>query len=97
MLAEEQAALRRVATLVARGAAPEDVFAAVAEEAGQMLPVDSACMCRYEPDRTLTFVAQWDNVVTRFRDRQPVAYWGAQSRHAGIRDRPSGPAGRLCR
>ena len=32
VLAEEQAALRRVATPVARGAAPEDVFAAVAEE-----------------------------------------------------------------
>ena len=33
-LAEEQAALRRVATLVARGAPPEEVFAAVAEEVG---------------------------------------------------------------
>jgi signal transduction histidine kinase len=66
VLAEEQAALRRVATLVATGAAPEDVFAAVAEEAAHLLPVDSACMCRYEPDRTLTFVAQWDNAVTRF-------------------------------
>ena len=74
LLAEEQAALRRVATLVARGAAPEDVFAAVAEEAGQLLPVDSACMCRYELDRTLTFVAQWDNVATRFQigSRWPV-------------------------
>jgi signal transduction histidine kinase len=66
VLAEEQAALRRVAMLVARGGAPEEVFAAVAGEAAHLLPVDSACMCRYEPDRTLTFVAQWDNVVTRF-------------------------------
>ena len=33
----EQAALRRVATLVARDAAPEEVFAAVAEEAGRLL------------------------------------------------------------
>ncbi len=31
-LAEEQAALRRVASMVARGAAPEEVFAAVTEE-----------------------------------------------------------------
>jgi signal transduction histidine kinase len=61
-LAQEQAALRRVATLVARGAAPEEVFAAVAEEVGQLLPVDSASMCRYEPDGTLTFVAQWGGV-----------------------------------
>ena len=36
-LAEEQAALRRVATLVARGAPPEEVFAAVAEEVGRLL------------------------------------------------------------
>jgi signal transduction histidine kinase len=65
-LAEEQAALRRVATLVARATAPEAVFAAVAEEVGQLLPVDSATMCRYESDGTLTFVAHWGLAVTRF-------------------------------
>ena len=36
-LAEEQAALRRVATLVAAGAPPEEAFTAVAEEAGRLL------------------------------------------------------------
>ena len=36
-LAEEQAALRRVATLVARGVPPLEVFAAVAEEVGRLL------------------------------------------------------------
>jgi signal transduction histidine kinase len=60
-LAEEQAALRRVATLAARGAAPEEVFAAVAKEVGHLLPVGSAAMCRYEPGRALTFVAQSDS------------------------------------
>jgi signal transduction histidine kinase len=65
-LAEEQAALRRVATLVAQGAAPEKVFAAVAEEVGQLLPVDSAALCRYEPDGALTFVAQWGGAAARF-------------------------------
>ena len=39
-LAEEQAALRRVATLVARGSAPEEVFAAVAEEVGRVVAVE---------------------------------------------------------
>jgi signal transduction histidine kinase len=58
-LAEEQAALRRVATLVARGTRPEEVFAAVVEEVGQLLPVELASMGRYEPDGTLTFVAAW--------------------------------------
>jgi signal transduction histidine kinase len=59
VLAEEQAALRRVATLVARGAAPQEGFAAVVEEVGRLLPVDFADMGRYEPGRTITFVAAW--------------------------------------
>jgi signal transduction histidine kinase len=58
-LAQEQAALRRVATLVARGARPEEVFAMVAEEVGRLLPVDSAVLCCYEPDIALTFISQW--------------------------------------
>jgi signal transduction histidine kinase len=58
-LADEQAALRRVATLVARGEPPEAVFAAVAEEVGQLLRVDLANLFRYEPDRTETCVAAW--------------------------------------
>jgi PAS domain S-box-containing protein len=63
---EEQAALRRVATLVARGALPEEVFAAVTEEVGRLLPVDFADMCRYEPDGAVTFVASWGSAVDRF-------------------------------
>ena len=39
--AEEQAALRRVATLVARAAPPEEVFAAVTAEAGRLLSADA--------------------------------------------------------
>jgi signal transduction histidine kinase len=65
-LAQEQAALRRVATLVARGAPPEEVFGAVTEEVGQLLPVEYAEMGRYEPDRTITFVANWGRSVERF-------------------------------
>jgi signal transduction histidine kinase len=65
-LAEEQAALRRVATLVAHGAAPEDVFSLVAEEVGQLLPVGSAVLCRYEPDDALTFVSQWGTGAASF-------------------------------
>src|SRR4029079_1694003 len=48
--AEEQAALRRVATLVAEGALPERLFAAVAAEAGQLLHADFAGLTRSEPD-----------------------------------------------
>jgi signal transduction histidine kinase len=59
VLAEEQAALRRVATLVARGVPPEEVFTAVVEEVGRLLSADFAAMGRYEPDAAVTFVAGW--------------------------------------
>jgi signal transduction histidine kinase len=65
LLAEEQAALRRVATLVACGAAPEEGFAAVVEEVGRLLPVDFADMGRYEPGGTVTFVAAWGSAGGR--------------------------------
>jgi signal transduction histidine kinase len=58
-LADEQAALRRVATLVARGVPPEELFAAVTEEAGRVLSVEYAALSRYEPDRGVTVVAVW--------------------------------------
>jgi PAS domain S-box-containing protein len=58
-LADEQAALRRVATLVARGVPPPDVFAAVAHEVGMLLGVDVTHMARYELDGTATGVAAW--------------------------------------
>ena len=56
-LAEEQAALRRVATLVAGGARPEVVFAAVANEVARLLSADLANVIRYESDDTVTIVA----------------------------------------
>ena len=58
-LAEEQAALRRVATLVAQATPPEQVFAAVAEEVGQLFRVELATLCRYEPGRMWTPVTTW--------------------------------------
>ena len=56
-LAEEQASLRRVATLVARRSPPDEVFAAATEEVAQLLGVQFAHLGRYEPDDTVTFVA----------------------------------------
>ena len=58
-LAEEQAALRRVATLVARATPPQEVFAAVAEEVGRLLAVDFAILVRYDPQDTLEVVGTW--------------------------------------
>jgi signal transduction histidine kinase len=47
-LAAEQAALRRVATLVAEGSAPNEVFAAVRDEAAEMLGVPLTILLRYD-------------------------------------------------
>ncbi|MFL5908757.1 MAG: GAF domain-containing protein [Solirubrobacterales bacterium] len=58
-LADEQAALRRVATLVAEGVPPPEVFEAVVRELGQLLGVDSTHLARYEPDGTVTSVGSW--------------------------------------
>jgi signal transduction histidine kinase len=57
--ADEQAALRRVAVLVARAAAPEEVFAAVAREVGRVLDTDAAYLTRYDPDDAGTVVGAW--------------------------------------
>src|SRR4051795_8805823 len=59
--AEEQSALRQVATLVARGAPPEDVFAAVAAEEGRLLGTDMTLITRYNRDSTGTVVGSWSD------------------------------------
>jgi signal transduction histidine kinase len=64
--AEEQAALRRVATLVASGAPPEEVFAAVTEEAGPLLGVSYTTMDRYDPDGPARVVAAWSSTGPAF-------------------------------
>lgn len=58
-VAAEQTALRRVATLVARGVPPPEVFGAVAAETGQLLGADCTAVARYEPAGTATIVGAW--------------------------------------
>jgi signal transduction histidine kinase len=58
-VADEQAALRRVATLVAQGASPATLFQAVAVETGQLLLADATVLSRYDPHRFLTRVGRW--------------------------------------
>ena len=60
-IAEEQAALRRVATLVAGGASPEEVFAAVATEAGRLLGADVTGVGRYDTGGAVTVVGAWSS------------------------------------
>jgi PAS domain S-box-containing protein len=59
-LAQEQRALRRVATLVASEATPERVFMAVSEETARVLEVNAAAVFRYEGDDTASVVGRLD-------------------------------------
>jgi signal transduction histidine kinase len=76
-LADEQAALRRVATLVARGAPADELFAAVPQEAGQLLQADQMTMIRYGSEGTSTVVASWR------RTGEPVPPVGDRQRLGG--------------
>ena len=63
-LASEQAALRRVATLVASEGDPTDVFSAVTEEVGRLLGAHSANMVRYEHGDEAIVVGGWSAAGT---------------------------------
>jgi signal transduction histidine kinase len=73
-LAAEQAALRRVATLVAgQPPAADSIFAAVAEEAFRLLGADVGGVCRFEPDGSVTVAAvRGVNDVLSAGNRNPV-------------------------
>ena len=58
-LADEQAALRRVATLVAGDAPPSRVFEQVTEEVGRLLGLPGANVMQYDGARTATVVGAW--------------------------------------
>jgi signal transduction histidine kinase len=53
----EQAALRRIAALLARSVPAEEVFDAVVDEVRSLMGVDTAALVRYEADKTATLLA----------------------------------------
>jgi PAS domain S-box-containing protein len=70
VIRKEQGALRRVATVVAQGGVPTDVFDAVAAEVAHLLDADLTLIGRYEPDATVTYVAAGGSVpMPRLGDR----------------------------
>jgi GAF domain-containing protein len=58
-MAEEVVALRRLASLLASGASPSQIFSAVAGEVGGMLGADHIWIARYEPGSMVEVVASW--------------------------------------
>jgi signal transduction histidine kinase len=70
-LADTQAALRRLATLIARGEPPEAVFAATTREALRHFGHGTARMIRYEPDGTATLLANEGSTGPHVRAGKP--------------------------
>jgi signal transduction histidine kinase len=59
-IADEQASLRRLATLVAHAAPPTEVFHAVAREMGRILGAMHTVVARYEPVAAAVTVGNWN-------------------------------------
>ena len=89
-LAHEQAALRRVATLVARGAETSEVFAAVAREVAEVMHLPVAAVQRYDDDdETMTMLAAWSDRPHPF---QPGTRWPVHPSGLAARVRQTGRA-----
>ena len=95
VLADEQAALRRVATLVARQPSPAEVFAAVTEEAGKLLHLDSAHLIVYERDQTATVVGSWNLRGPPMRGRHAGTGGRGQHHRPRVPHATAGPHRRL--
>jgi signal transduction histidine kinase len=73
LLADEQAALRRVATLVAEGATPHRVFDAVRGEVARMFNAPLSGLLRYDGNGTVTQLAASDDYLGPVETTWPVA------------------------
>jgi PAS domain S-box-containing protein len=71
-LADEQAALRRVATGVARGGPPDDVFAATVAELHAVVAADYTALMRYETDGSGVLLAALGESVFDVGSRVPL-------------------------
>ena len=65
VLAQEQAALRRVATLVARGTDHATLFAAITQEVAGLLDAETANMIRYQGDGTEVVIGAYSKEGAR--------------------------------
>jgi signal transduction histidine kinase len=83
-VAEEQAALRRVATLVARGDPPSQVFGAVAGETGRILGAECTAVARYESEGTVTVAGSWSRPGEAVPAPPPLdSRWAAEDENGG--------------
>jgi signal transduction histidine kinase len=85
-LLEEQAALRRLATLVAKGVAPSEILARAAEEIARIFRIDVGLVIRFDADATTTVVAAFGTASVRRVDDGVAAVVRRTGRPARIGD-----------
>ena len=91
-LADEQAALRRVATLVAEGVRPAKIFSAVSDEVGQLFATRVAAVVRFDPeDQAVVLVGAAQQVAAEFAG----ARWGLDNASASARVYHTGRSARM--
>jgi signal transduction histidine kinase len=91
-LAEEQAALRRVARLVASGAASREVFSAVVREVARVMHLPMVVVCRYDGDGMMTVIAAWSD---RPHLLQPGTRWPLDGESMAARVKWTGRPARI--
>jgi signal transduction histidine kinase len=91
-LADEQAALRRVATLVAEGVRPAQIFSAVSDEVGQLFATQVAAVVRFDPeDQAIVLVGAAQQVAAEFA----AARWSLDNASASARVYHTGRSARM--
>lgn len=91
-LADEQAALRRVATLVAEGVQPAKIFSAVSDEVGQLFATHVAAVLRFDSeDQAIVLVGATQQVAAEFAG----ARWSFDDASASARVYHTGRSARL--
>ena len=91
-LADEQAALRRVATLVAEGVRPAKIFSAVSDEVGQLFATHVAAVVRFDPeDQAVVLVGAAQQVAAEFAG----ARWGLDNAGASAHVYHTGRSARM--
>jgi signal transduction histidine kinase len=97
-LAQEQAALRRIASLVARGLPPIEVFSHIGDEAARLLRAELALLGRSDADGLITIVAGWGRgpsdvpIGSRWPFADPPATWTTPNEDAAGSVQPEGPS-----
>ncbi len=95
-VADEQAALRRVATLVALGIPPPEVFHAVAGETGRVLGAKASMVARFEPEGTASVAGVWAGVGSSGPPLSLGWRWAPEESSLAGRVKRTGKPQRVC-